>query len=461
VLLLIAFRDIVPIPPDGYYHIMVARRILEDRALPLWDWWEFAPLGRPHLYPPLFHILLALLSLPFGGDVIDGFRLMTVLLFPGVLFAEWYFVKRLFGSRRALFALLLTGWDPMFALMALMGLPSVLAGALAVVALARFYERRFVSSGVLLFLSLAMHPGIGPFAAAGMVLFALWDGRYRKAGVYVAGLAFALASPWYMRLWAYRGWHVHPLDQGIYGDYWEWPPLVAKLFWLQFLNVMMLGLGIWGLIRARWREAANRLVLCAAVVYAPLLLSYGGRFYLHTVPFWAVFAAEPLSRLRWPRASWSGVARLAALALCPTLVIVGYGTVLRPGPLPMVSGWSVPVFLGCGGARLMDGGGRLGLMPFSEAEEVAAYVRVHTRPGQVLHVGLGRDAALMLGMLADRPIDEGAWEEYSPPGRRSRAFQLAALRDPTGCYVEGKRSRMPKGVRAEKVGSVWVGTRGF
>jgi hypothetical protein len=461
VFLAAAFRDLVPIPPDGYYHVMVARRIVEDRAIPLWDWWEFAPSGRPHLYPPFFHLLIALFSLPFGGDVFLGFRVMTVLLLPAVLLGEWYFVRTLFGSRWALFAVLLTGWDPMFVLMALMGLPSILAGGLAAVAFARFYERKFVSAGALLFGVMAMHPGIGPCTAGGMLAFALWDGRYRKAGMWTVVVAALVASPWYLRLWAYRSWHVHPLEQGIYGEFEGWALVWEKFAWLQFLNVVMVGLAIWGMRRARWGESRNRLLLCAIAMYLPLLLSYGGRFYLHAVPFLAVFAAEPLSRMKWPKSSWSGVARLAALALCPTLVIVGTGTVVRPGPLPMVSGWTLPVFLGFGGARLLDGGAALGLPRYEDVKALAEHVRSETKPGQVLHVnGGGRDFALMVGALADRPIDEGAWEEYTPPGARSEASLEASATDPAGYYVGMSARGIPRGVVSERVGRFWVGKRG-
>ncbi|HOP09099.1 MAG TPA: hypothetical protein PLC12_02665, partial [Candidatus Methanofastidiosa archaeon] len=47
---------------DLWYHLAIARKILELGTIPLWDFWEFAPAGRPHLYPPLSHLLIALFS---------------------------------------------------------------------------------------------------------------------------------------------------------------------------------------------------------------------------------------------------------------------------------------------------------------------------------------------------------------------------------------------------------------
>jgi hypothetical protein len=50
----------------------VAQKILERGHIPIWDDWEFAPMGRPHLYPPFLHLSIAF----FSGDpdrVVEGF----------------------------------------------------------------------------------------------------------------------------------------------------------------------------------------------------------------------------------------------------------------------------------------------------------------------------------------------------------------------------------------------------
>ena len=47
---------------DQYYHMAAARRTLELGHIPKWDDWEFAPAGRPHLYPPGLHLALAVLA---------------------------------------------------------------------------------------------------------------------------------------------------------------------------------------------------------------------------------------------------------------------------------------------------------------------------------------------------------------------------------------------------------------
>ena len=45
---------------DTWYHVAIADQILDRGSIPAWVDWDYAPVGRPHLYPPLLHLLLAI-----------------------------------------------------------------------------------------------------------------------------------------------------------------------------------------------------------------------------------------------------------------------------------------------------------------------------------------------------------------------------------------------------------------
>ncbi len=79
---LIDFGD----PSDHFYHMAVAQKILERGTIPLWDDWEFAPMGRPHLYPPLLHLLIAFIA-GRPDDILSGFATIQMLLYPSALLA--------------------------------------------------------------------------------------------------------------------------------------------------------------------------------------------------------------------------------------------------------------------------------------------------------------------------------------------------------------------------------------
>jgi hypothetical protein len=91
---------------DIYYHLGVMNGF--DRAggwTPVASW-EFAPAGRPHLYPPLLHFAM-LLFRRLGLSAIDVGRLVDCASWPLLLFSFHALAKRTLSARGAFFALLL------------------------------------------------------------------------------------------------------------------------------------------------------------------------------------------------------------------------------------------------------------------------------------------------------------------------------------------------------------------
>ena len=52
---------ILPRSMDIYYHLLTAWGFIQSGGYSGWDFWEYAPVGRMHIYPPVFHIVLAFL----------------------------------------------------------------------------------------------------------------------------------------------------------------------------------------------------------------------------------------------------------------------------------------------------------------------------------------------------------------------------------------------------------------
>ena len=77
---------------DPIYHMAVAKQIIDHRGLPEWDRWEYAPFGRPHLYHPAIHYLIAFSSWK-TGDVLYGFNTLQMLMYPLALLAGWDFAR--------------------------------------------------------------------------------------------------------------------------------------------------------------------------------------------------------------------------------------------------------------------------------------------------------------------------------------------------------------------------------
>ncbi|MHC1605509.1 MAG: hypothetical protein ACXQTP_06040 [Candidatus Methanofastidiosia archaeon] len=114
---------------DLWYHLAVSRKILELGTIPLWDFWEFAPAGRPHLYPPFFHLIIAAIART-PENVVDAGRYMQALIYPSALATTWYMARKFFGSKIAALSVFFLSIDMGFLLVSTMALPSALINAM-------------------------------------------------------------------------------------------------------------------------------------------------------------------------------------------------------------------------------------------------------------------------------------------------------------------------------------------
>lgn len=460
--------------PDGYYHLLAARRIAEDglvwRAdlldyfregiIPQWDWWQYAPEGRPHLYPPLFHLLVALCSLPFGKDVEEGMRIVQVLTPPAVFLSTWYLARWLFDARRGFIALLLLGMNLIFVMLAIWALPSILANAIAPLLIVCYLRRRVASSGVLLGVALWAHMGVGPLTGLGLLVFSLIRRDYLRQFVGVALLACLIALPWYGHVWLFREWLGNPMAQQIpEGLAGRALGVFIKMRWLLMLDLLLVLLVVraWRLIP--WAETRYRMLIGMLLGFAPMFIEYGGRFFAHTVQLWVIIAAAPLVRFVSRPVRPGRVALLMGLALiAPTVMLSGMEGGLGLRMHPMVSGWSIlSVTIGSGGG-FMEAGEHAGQPSYAEAVVLGRRIRQLTRPEQIIHVvGIGAfeavaSLAVTLGYHADRRIDTAAWPEVRPADP-NQAETAAA--DEDGCYVSTDPEALPEGLRRYHVGRYW------
>ncbi len=452
-LLWVARSKIYPMAPDGYYHALVAREIVRTGNVPVWDWWEYAPLGRPHLYTPLLHILIALLSLPFNKDIIQGMQLFSVVLLPTVAFTTWYLARWLFDARRGFFAVLLLGIDQMFLLLGWYILPSIIANAVMPLVLVFFLSKRFWPAAVLLSFALYAHMGVATLGFVGLFLFAVWRREYFKFFLGMAAMAILLALPWYGHIWMHHEWLANPVRDIL-------PPVIGrfmKLAMLLFLNLILALLVIRGWKMIPWFEKRYKLLLCQVVGFLPMLLEYGGRYFMHTVTVWVLFAGVPLVRFMNPPLRFRRVLLFLFLALCPVLLLQGMQA-NRPLTLtPMPSGWSLmPVI------AFSDTEGLLGKQPDQlspdEAREIGEYIKKVTAPGQVIHLLGDGNLGVVIAFHADRPIDTAAWPEVRNMQDIAQLNKWAES-DPTGCYVAWDAAKLPADTEQTQIGRIFVGIR--
>ncbi len=94
-----------PLFVDIYYHLSVVRGFDLAGGVVLWDFWEYAPSGRPHLYPPLLHIIMLFLN-NCGMSFAALGAFVSLIMFPLSLITNWFSMRKIFGSEAGFFALL-------------------------------------------------------------------------------------------------------------------------------------------------------------------------------------------------------------------------------------------------------------------------------------------------------------------------------------------------------------------
>ncbi len=268
-----------------------------------------------------------------------------------------------------------------------------------------------------------------------------------------------LAAPWFIRIVVFRDWFSHPLEQGLYGTIESWKLPFVKLVWLQMIDVFIVLLVLIAVPRIRWRETRNQLLLCLLIGFLPMLFSYGGRYYIHTVHLWAIFAAVPFMGYLRESARWRKIGILALLALCPAPSLIGRGTPFPSGVYPMPSAWMVPPAVAVGGLRYLDGGGALGFASLEDCKEAADDIRARTKPEGIVYLTWDRDLGVTIGFLADRPIDVGAWEETMPDESSRVLIRWYAFHDPHACYLSRMSFGIPAGVPKQPVDGMYLGFR--
>ncbi len=190
----IARWRILPQFMDIYYHLHTAWGFLQAGGYSGWDFWEYAPYGRVHIYPPLFHIILALLF-KLGANKLILAKLVETLAPVGFLSVLWYFTRKHYGERFAFFAMLFGVSSFSFYMSLMNHLPATLAIILGILAFGQILSRKFLRAVLLLAACFYMHIGISWMFAIAVFLYALFNKDSRKFCLMVFLCALAVSLP--------------------------------------------------------------------------------------------------------------------------------------------------------------------------------------------------------------------------------------------------------------------------
>jgi len=389
---------------DSWYHLAVIRGFEQAGGPVFHAFWEAAPQGRPHLYPPLFHTLFLPAALA-GVPPIQLARFWTWASFPLLLAAAWSVLSRVSSSRLACFAVIALATPYSFFLGTINYLPATLALIAGLGILLAISRQRRVAGALCLAAAFYLHAGIPWLLSLGLLLFGFVEPRYRKTCWAALAGGLLAASPWLIHL----GRHLSLIQIQPRG---EDRMLELPVPWLL--------LGIGGAVIAWRRKGILRFLPVLAVAFLPMALA-GYRFrFLATQGLFPLLLSAAVA-LDWlaerMRPGWVLGALLAGLALLsPSMHLSpGHsGWAWGDTSLSGLSGLVPPAPRGTGGpiynAKFM---GELeeAILRWTGPDDLI-YSNVHYLAGMMTAL-TGRAATnQMLREMAERPLGE-----QIPPAR--------------------------------------------
>ena len=455
-LLLVNIAHLKPSMSDTWYHVNVAQQFRAEGGLSGWDIWDYAPIGRPHLYPPLLHLLLATLAAVTGG-VMHASQLCAVLFLPLALLTTWYAGRRLMNSTAALLAVLLVLTDFMHFVIMEAHIAGSLINILLPLLLVTFLARRAWWSIALLTLMLYSHLGFPICVVAGLLLFGFKYRSYGRLALKVTGISLLFFSPWLAHVLSHLDGLPVLSGGGVPGT------MLQKLLSLQSFNLLLLGLGFWGIAAAPRRLPQRMLPAYLLIGFLPILFAYGGRYMMHTIPLWALLGASVITPLLPAQAPTRRIVGIMLLTLLPwpTLSIMK-GLQVIPLTTPHV----LAIMTVRGGPVLDEEEKSEAYRP--DCDQLADWLRRSTAPDEVIYTNTVWMAE-MIALLAHRRTDFGAWWECS---KEQEKIDGKALRDwlprATFAYVKPaadpgsiieKTSTMPGVDHVYELGRFRIGVR--
>ena len=179
---------------DSYYHLLTSWGFIKAGGYAGWDFWQYAPFGRPHIYPPVFHLFLAFL-LKLGVNKIFLLKVTETIAPVAALLTFRYFTAKYFGRRFTFFCLVALISSFSFYLSFVNNIPATIALILGFFAFDQLFQRNLIRSTILLSLAFYTHIGLSWFLLLSFIFYGLLNRQYRRIALYSALFAAVVSLP--------------------------------------------------------------------------------------------------------------------------------------------------------------------------------------------------------------------------------------------------------------------------
>jgi len=425
-ILLFANRNMLPFGFDTPYHLLMGKMYADfDRVVP-WDYYEFAPVGRPQLYPPFEHILIWWIHDGFGLDYIEIGRLIAIVQYPLTLFLSWLVIRLLFDDITAASFLGLLSADGKFWSWQLTVAPTAMILALYMPFLYFFLRKRRYIATALLTIFLYSHLGM-PYTimlslAISVVLMYKLDRSYLREAIFVVCLSLILFLPWMFHV-------LNNLD-ALRANLAKGRLQILGFLTMNIPTLFLIPVGIYACFKEKLK---GRLFIGSFLGFFSILFTYGWRYFIHAPLVNSAVAALGYKKIvgRMINRKLIVTVTLAFIAINSlfsfSLVPIGRGRppqgprILEPSPLARELTTMVSEEPKAWGAFSLNNPDLIAL---------ADWITENTREDEIIHVMVG-PLADAITLLTGRRTDHGMYPEV----RTEEMFRTIAQGRKSGIFV--------------------------
>ena len=286
-----------PTEIDTPFHLLMGKMFADKGQICFWDSYEFAPMGRPNLYPPLLHILIWFLhALTHFSYLVVG-KIIVIAQSIAGLCILWIFSKKFFDEKIAFFTIVFFcsnteawWWQTSVA-------PAVLITVLFLPFIYAYYKKRIIISTILLTAFFYLHYGLSFVLAACVFLASAFSSLERKKYLenffIITAMSFVLFLPWALHVVQYAHYFSDSLRKFTMIFFFPskilWPQIVLNLNVLSWVFVVP---GIVGVAKRLRQDFKYALFFASFLIFFIFLFFYRGiRFSAHAPVVNSVIAA--------------------------------------------------------------------------------------------------------------------------------------------------------------------------
>ncbi len=423
-----------PLIVDDFYHLSVARQIFLFGFIPTWDFWEFFPIGRPHLYPPLLHVVIAFIMRCSGDNIFLAAKVVKISSYPFILLSSWYSARGLAGRKVAFYSTLALATASPLLLQNVMIMPANIVLGLTPLLFLAFVRKSVVASILLLSAMLWLHITMPLTVIATLLAFSLVmrDG-YPELFIKVFSLSILAYSPWLLHIINHVGWLSSVQTHG--------EPYVPLVVW---------GLAIPSIASTLKNKKPQSIYFMYVLSLTPLALSYLMRFSTYVLISASFFAGMTLAGMDGRKLRAALTLTLAASLLIATPALGGSPLGLfqpeQPPPPelafisnpPLVSPSSLLTLLLW--PSQLKGTLTLSILPIYTA---SLWILLNN-PQPVCYIGLDASHATAVTVFTGLPTTNGMWREVLGPS--ALFFSLSFSFTQATVYIVEAPFSLPPGV---------------